>query len=1159
MSENNRVIVIAPTRATCVNILIALKNENLPETLLMQLKKEEILAAIEEGSFFIVSGTGTGKTLAIQKMAQRILGEDLKIDIVTREHEATEKTFDSNVLVITPGVALNWIMAGIITNDDRIVVDEIHQTSVHLELSLAFLRMLGCNIIGLSATIDPKVYADYLNVNTVISCSAFDPSKKARVEIIKREYGTKQEPAPLQPETFLKNKIFDFAREGRGVAVFVPTKAMTENLVKEFDGVCGVHCDFYHGGENAQKLEQFLRGEVKKPFMVFMTPAGASSLNILGLDTVVILDEMLDEQEHSGVQTLERAKLGNNELLQMGGRVNGRANNAHIYIISYRNIDFHNLQPTVPKFKLGGDIPRLALICAKLNADVSQIELIQPINRALYKKEVEYFRGRGIIEKNGNGLTVYGKRVEPLPVEPMWAEMIVHAQDKGDEELLRLVVVCSCVSSLYSLLRNGSNSYSDMILYDSDHATSYNIIAEAMSKFGYIRYSQDGGEYGFRGNWINYDGDETEKGEFAEWCDKHNLNSKAIREVTLALRSVCWYLGMDLPNPEIMKKISRDDDVYRRFVDFLVSVQSLDFVFNERSLRAMSEYCMVWSANCSSASGFIFGKIRHWTDKKGIIRATVEGTSIPKYMIEQFSVKIPCRLESVSEKGVKMMMKQIFAGEAIDLVSDFIADADVPEEFVEEAQKKFIDQIMELSACGKFWNIKNQNSHVRQISLEMERRFYGEIRALTEEDEINLYRWAFTGKRIISPISLRDALESGELREEDLLLKLEDHISPEELARVEAEFPLTVTVDGESFMVNYGLSFPTIEVSEEFARSTRVVDVGLPNGKEIKLVCGCILAENFAQLLEKIDGEKLNQAWSEARRKYEVRITDENLHMLADIGKSIEIAPGVTAYLTVLKTSTDYGKFQLAKTLEIAKNCSDEYLGRIIESKIGMNMQIPEGKSYYQEVGPTWNPKRELTNIGKDLQARLQTMLNSHLESIKSGDLDDLPAMIESIRKEAREIKDSFIDIEYQFEGLMRGKRVEELTYILNTVQEILAYKEKDLGRIVSDMTQINGVRKTGNKLYLGLKELFPETARKPDEYGVDTLKMAASILKGDAGSDLDGLLAEIMEITNYTPKQVLKGVSIATGFKRGKRLLAELQKQEIDDLSITVMEAVEG
>src|SRR5499427_10485914 len=92
-----RVIVIAPTRAACETIEIALGLRI--ETFLEREHGEEVRTLARAGrGFGIVAGTGTGKTLAIRPIAEEILSaRDLKVGVVNREREATPETPTWNV------------------------------------------------------------------------------------------------------------------------------------------------------------------------------------------------------------------------------------------------------------------------------------------------------------------------------------------------------------------------------------------------------------------------------------------------------------------------------------------------------------------------------------------------------------------------------------------------------------------------------------------------------------------------------------------------------------------------------------------------------------------------------------------------------------------------------------------------------------------------------------------------------------------------------------------------------------------------------------------------------------------------------------------------------------------------------------------------------
>src|SRR5947199_8667791 len=243
-----RVIVIAPTRAACETIELAMGLEI--DTLLGREHGDDIrrLAASGRG-FGIVAATGTGKTLAIRPIAATVLGAPLKVGVVNREGEAAPETPTWNVVIVTTGIARRWFEAGLITARDTLVVDEIHQTSAELELCLALGKRARCRFIWLSATVDPAFYARYLGSVEVLDARAFDPAKAAQVRVL-----------PQQPLELLNERLGKQVRRARrGVAVFVPTRAEVEQIATELgDRWQGLPPAADHGGEPIRVIRPFL-------------------------------------------------------------------------------------------------------------------------------------------------------------------------------------------------------------------------------------------------------------------------------------------------------------------------------------------------------------------------------------------------------------------------------------------------------------------------------------------------------------------------------------------------------------------------------------------------------------------------------------------------------------------------------------------------------------------------------------------------------------------------------------------------------------------------------------------------------------------------------------------------------------------------------------
>ncbi|MFI5231766.1 MAG: DEAD/DEAH box helicase [Gemmatimonadales bacterium] len=550
-----------------------------------------------------MAGTGTGKTLSIRPIAHSLLGTtELRVGVINREREATPESPSWNVVIVTTGIARRWFQDGDIRPQDTLVVDEIHQTSAELELCLALGKRVGCRFIWLSATVDPSFYARYLNAASVVESSAFDPTKAAKVEVMRSD-----------PLRFLDDKFLTrVMKDKRGVGVFLPTRAGVEQAAATVGArFPRITSQFYHGGEPIRVIRPFLEGSVEKPYLLAMTAAGQSALNVQGLDTVVIDDTRFANVVDHGRNVLTRVHLGANEILQMAGRVHGRVAGGRVFILSDRDIRFDALRPTAPEFQLAGDSERVALTCADLAVRADELELPVPLDRASYRNAVAKLEARGIID--GGRLTRYGKAVEAMPVDRPWAELLVHC----DDALLPFVSVMSAVESLHRMTRE-DRDLEGLIVRGSDNLTAYNVYAEAFTKCGYV-----GEVYGLPRHLFD-EGIE-------QWAERRGVLVKAIEDAALGMASI--FRAVKLPLPEAMPRVN--DNVERRFVDLLAKIQPFDLVIDETT--ADGHEARVSKTSVAGSWGAISGTLRYFADAYGNPRAAIEGTNVPMALIKRYA------------------------------------------------------------------------------------------------------------------------------------------------------------------------------------------------------------------------------------------------------------------------------------------------------------------------------------------------------------------------------------------------------------------------------------------------------------------------------------------------------------------------------------------
>ena len=775
-----RVIVIAPTRAACETIELALGTRI--ETLLWREHGDELLALARKWlGFGIVAGTGTGKTLSIRPIAEAILEEPLRYGVVNREREATPDTPSWNVVVVTTGIARHWFQDGLISERDTLVVDEIHQTSAELELCLALGKRVGARFVWLSATVDPSFYARYLNSAEVLHTTAFDPKLRAKVEVLKKDVA----------EFFDDKQIRHIIKQRRGVAVFVPTRAEVEKLAREMgEQWPRLSAAFYHGGEPIRVIRPFLEGQVEKPFLLAMTAAGQSALNLPGLDTVVIYDARYGNVVDRGRNVLHRMYLGPNEILQMAGRVHGRVAAGEVTILSDRELDFSSLRPVPPEFQLAGDAERVALTCASLGVDATDLDLPVRLDRVAYRRALQTLTERHLVADGK--LTPYGREVDALPVERPWGELLVHA----DDDLVPMVAISASIDSLHRMTREDRELHG-VLVNGSDHLTAYNLYAEAVNHHGRI-----GEVYGLPRHVFEED--------VVDWAERRGVLLKAIEDAALGMASI--FRSLELPLPQTLPYASKD--VRRRWCDLLARIMPFDLVIDEQTVDGHP--ARVSKTSVAGSWGAVVGNLRYFADRFGTPRAGIEGTTLSYDLVRAHAAWGPPVVQVVGHgkhQGLAVARRLSYFGFDLETDMEPLAGT-VPLDLRPAARQALVEAVL-----------AGETRHRAQGILS---RTIGAARELWRRSSGTLDSCADDRLRELLTVQL-DAVDSwSRFMATPLALDLSRLVAPAEQARLES-LPSMVRLLGDAVPIEYeverGQGVARIWLREGQARRLRDEDL----------------------------------------------------------------------------------------------------------------------------------------------------------------------------------------------------------------------------------------------------------------------------------------------------------------------------------------------
>jgi hypothetical protein len=342
-----------------------------------------------------------------------------------------------------------------------------------------------------------------------------------------------------------------------------------------------------------------------------------------------------------------------------------------VTILTERALDFATLTPAPPEFQLAGDAERVALTCAAIGVDATDLDLPVPLDRRAYIEAIERLTARGLIE--GGRLTAYGREVEALPVDRPWAELLVHA----DTDLVPIVAGASGIDSLHRMTREERDLHG-VLVNGSDHLTAYNLLAEAVNSCGRM------------GEVHGLDRHVFDEEELAAWAERRGVLVKAIEDGALGLASV--YRSLDLALPPVLPRVTRE--LRERFVALVAEIQPFTLVLDERTVDGHD--ARVSKTSVAGNWGAVAGSLRWFADRFGTARASIEGTTIPLEMVQRFAAHGPPMVVLAghgTRQGLAVARRLQYAGFDLETTMERIP-GEVPEPLRPSARETLADALL---------------------------------------------------------------------------------------------------------------------------------------------------------------------------------------------------------------------------------------------------------------------------------------------------------------------------------------------------------------------------------------------------------------------------------------------------------------------------------
>ncbi|ERM60587.1 HrpA-like helicase [Vibrio cyclitrophicus FF75] len=371
------------------------------------------------------------------------------------ESEYSEQT---DVVFVTPGIALRWLSEDGLASFDVIVVDEFHERRWDIDLLVAILKQKASHrLVITSATIEGERLAHYLNANR-ISCEG----RTYQVAIENRANESRVLPDIRHLEQRIAEEVNHQLIASRGdILVFLPGKKeivhCEQTLAKNPDiqvvklhasvsdkerglALSGRNIDTKNDGDSLRKV-------------ILATNVAETSLTIP--DIGVVIDSGLERRtvQRNGRMTLMLKSISRASAKQRAGRA-GRVMDG----VCVRLYGEHAaLELVTPPELQREELTEPMLAAACCGAPLESLSFLDPIPEKSLNSATQTLLTMEAINTD-HQITEHGKKLYPLPIDALYADIVTRIKNKAlKEAMVDLTAALSVPARLYQLPNNADH------------------------------------------------------------------------------------------------------------------------------------------------------------------------------------------------------------------------------------------------------------------------------------------------------------------------------------------------------------------------------------------------------------------------------------------------------------------------------------------------------------------------------------------------------------------------------------------------------------------------------------------------------------------------------------------------------------------------------
>ncbi|MCY9829128.1 helicase-related protein [Vibrio chagasii] len=365
----------------------------------------------------------------------------------------------TDVVFVTPGIALRWLAEDGLAGFDVIVVDEFHERRWDIDLLVAMLKQKASHrLVITSATIEGERLADYLQANR-ISCEG----RTYQVDIEHRANESRALPDSRHLEQRIAEEVNHQLIASHGdILVFLPGKkeivqceqALAKHpdlqVVKLHASVSDKERDLALSGRNTGNESGNRNDGRGLRKVILATNVAETSLTIP--DIGVVIDSGLERRtvQRNGRTTLMLKSISRASAKQRAGRAGRVMDGVCVRLYGEHAALELVTPPELQREELTE--PMLAAACSGFTLE--SLSFLDPIpEKSLYSATQTLLTMEAI--GDDHQITEHGKKLYPLPIDALYADIVTRIKTKAlKEAMVDLTAALSVPARLYQLPNN---------------------------------------------------------------------------------------------------------------------------------------------------------------------------------------------------------------------------------------------------------------------------------------------------------------------------------------------------------------------------------------------------------------------------------------------------------------------------------------------------------------------------------------------------------------------------------------------------------------------------------------------------------------------------------------------------------------------------------